>query len=94
MFFAVRIASIAGLGALFLLPFWAANRTVDLLFAQQGRSHLASANAMQKLGDDVLSRLHGVRTEIQADICSRGEQHYCFGGLCLPPPAAQSCARK
>ena len=88
MFF--RIAVITAFCALLLAPIWVANDGVDRLFAAQDDE--PSNPALSSVGDGVLSRLRDVQTEIRADICRRGEKHYCLGGLCLPLPA-QSCAR-
>lgn len=93
MFF--RIAVITAFCGLLLAPLWVANDGVDRLFASQGgqsSSILPSSIALSSAGEDVLSRLHDVQTEIRADICRRGEKRYCLAGLCLPLPA-QSCVR-
>src|SRR5687767_7137164 len=66
-----RIGVITAFCALLLAPVWVANDGVDRLFASQGGR--PSVIAMSGIGDDVLERLGGVRTEIRADICRRGE---------------------
>ena len=91
-----RIAVITAFCGLLLAPLWVANDGVDRLFASQGGqpSSIApsSGSLLPGVGEDVLSRLHDVRSEIRADICRRGETRYCLGGLCLPVPA-QGCVR-
>lgn len=86
MFSLVRLAGIALLSALLLVPLWAANEPVDLLFGQT-----PSPIALSRAGEDVLSRLRDVRSEIRDDICRRGQKRFCLAGLCLPVPA-EGCA--
>jgi hypothetical protein len=88
-----RIAVITAFCGLLLAPIWVANDGVDRLFAARSSSLAPSSGiVLSGAGEDVLSRLRDVRSEIRADICRRGETRYCLAGLCLPLPA-QSCVR-
>lgn len=85
-----RTAFAAALGALILLPLWAANDTVDHLFRGQAQPHATldlQPPVAGHINGEVLSRLYGVRAEIRSDICRRGSRKYCVLGLCLPLPA-------
>jgi hypothetical protein len=87
-----RTIFIAGIGLLVLLPLWSMDNSLNALL---GRAEAAprgwTAHVEQDSGP-VMARLGVMKSEIHADMCSRGPQHYCVGGICLSLPR-EGCAR-
>lgn len=94
-----RSIFLAGLGALIVLQFFAANRATDSLFAASSvnATHRTKVNAWAaQLGENsgtVLARLDVLRAEIHGDLCARGAQTHCLAGMCVTVPL-DGCAQK
>jgi hypothetical protein len=84
-----------------LLPLMAAagsasNNPVDALLASTrvlgSESRPAWRTHLEISSEHVMARLRGLKAEIHADMCRRGGQRYCLGGICLPLP--DGCAKE
>ena len=93
----LRTIFIAALGTLILFPLSATNGSVDTLLAgtrvPAGDARPAWRAGLEASSEHVMARLYGLKAEIRADMCRRGEQQYCLGGICLPVPQ-YDCAKK
>lgn len=88
----LRTIFIAGLSLLVLLPLWSMDNSLNALL---GRAEAAPQGWRARAQEDrgaVLVRLGMLKSEIHADMCSRGPQHYCVGGICLSLPQG-GCAQ-
>ena len=93
----LRTIFIAALGTLILFPLSATNGSVDTLLAgvraPTGDAQPAWRARLDVSSERVMARLYNLKAEIRADMCRRGEQQYCLGGICLPA-LQHGCAKK
>lgn len=91
-----RTMFVAGLGMLVMLPLLAMNNSVDGLLGHRrmfadDRAPRAMLDGLDGAGRQTILRLQILKSEIHADMCSRGPQRYCVGGSCLSLP--RDCGR-
>jgi uncharacterized membrane protein len=87
-----RTIFIAGLGLLVLLPLLSMNNTMNALLGRADAAPRGWTARVEQDGGTVMARLGVLKTEIHADMCSRGPQHYCVGGMCVSLPQG-GCGR-
>jgi hypothetical protein len=91
----LRTIFIAGLGMMIVLPLSAMNGSMDSLLpgirVPKADTHPAWGARLDASSAQVMARLYSLKAEIRADMCRRGEQPYCFAGICLPS-ARYGCA--